>query len=258
MLAKFLKGMFAPSSASGGENAGSTAELVRAQTQAAILDLLHEAPKPPRAIDYEQVAYLLAAASAARYFIEHMRQARNFGGQLPLLEFALAQCGVEGMVLEFGVYQGHTLKAIARADHRVAHGFDSFKGLPEDWTHFQRKGRFALDGVPQLAERNIELHVGWFADTLPGFLASHGGPARFVHIDSDLYSSAVTVLEGLRERIVPGTIILFDEYINYPGWEQDEFRAFQEFVARHGVTYEYIGFASSHYSVAVRITGAKA
>jgi len=75
-----------------------------------------------------------------------------------------------------------------------------------------------------------------------------------VHVDSDLYSSAVTVLEGLASRVVAGTIILFDEYINYPGWEQDEFRAFQEFVARHGVAYEYIGFASSHHSVAVKIT----
>ena len=256
MLGNFLKSLFAGRAgpASEGDAAGLAA-LVRAQVQAALLDLLHDAPKPPRAIDYEQVACLLASAAAARYLIDHMRHARNFGHQLPLLEFALAQCSVEGLVMEFGVYRGATLAAIARGDPRVAHGFDSFQGLPEDWTHFQKKGRFSVAEVPQFAERNIELHVGLFADTLPGFLASHAGPARFVHIDSDLYSSAVTVLRALAGRIVPGTIILFDEYLNYPGWEQDEFRAFQEFVVQQGASYEYVGFASSHYSVAVKITG---
>ena len=254
MLGKVLKAAFGPWFRRAVPGDAALAELLRAQTGAAILDLLHDAPKPPRAVDYEQVAYLLAAASAARYMIANMRHAQNFGEQLPLLRHALGQCGVEGLVLEFGVYQGRTLAEIARLDPRTAHGFDSFEGLPEDWTHFQKKGRFALDGKrPRFAEANVALHVGLFADTLPAFLAANPGPARFVHVDSDLYSSAVTVLEGLRERIVPGTVILFDEYINYPGWELDEFRAFQEFVARHRVAYDYIGFASSHYSVAVKI-----
>jgi Macrocin-O-methyltransferase (TylF) len=257
-LLKRMLGSQQPGSVAGDELA-TLAALIRAQSQAALLDLLHETPKPPRAIDYEGVAYVLAAASSARYFVEHMRLARNFGTQLPLLEFALGQCAIEGLMLEFGVYTGRTLAAIARGDPRVAHGFDSFEGLPEDWTHFQKKGRFGLDGaLPKFAENNVELHAGWFTDTLPPFLGTHPGPVRFLHVDSDLYSSAVTVLEGLHGRIVAGTVILFDEYINYPGWEQDEFRAFQEFVARHGVSYEYLGFASSHCSVAVKITGVKA
>jgi hypothetical protein len=228
-------------------DAATLAELLQAQSKAALLDLLHAAPKPPRAVDHEQVAYVLATAGAPRYMVEKMRNAQNFGDQMPLLRHALGQCSIEGLVLEFGVYQGRTLSEIARLDPHTAHGFDSSEGLPEDWTHFLKKGRFSLDGnLPRFSEPNVALHAGWFADTFPAFLASNPGPARFVHIDSDLYSSAATVLEGLRECIVPGTVILFDEYINYPGWEQDEFRAFQEFVARHGVSYNYIGFASSH------------
>src|SRR5271165_5981109 len=228
MLGRLLKNLFGTGRLKDADAAGAAnlAALVHAQSQAALLDLLHEAPKPPRAIDYEYVAYLLAAAGSARYLTGHMRLASNLGGQVQLLEFALGHCTVEGLVLEFGVYTGRTLAAIARADHRIAHGFDSFEGLPEDWTNFQRKGRFGLDGqLPQFAEANVELHPGWFAYTLPAFLSAHPGPVRFLHVDSDLYSSAVTVLEGLHERIVAGTIILFDEYINYPGWEQDEFRA---------------------------------
>jgi len=57
---------------------------------------------------------------------------------------------------------------------------------------------------------------------------------------------------ALLSNVLPG-VIVFDEYLNYPGWELDEFRAFQEFVARHHATYDYIGFASAHHSVAVTI-----
>ena len=46
-------------------------------------------------------------------------------------------------------------------------------------------------------------------------------------------------------------MILFDEYFNFPNWEQHEFKAFQEFVIEHGVKYTYLGFARQQ--VAVRI-----
>ena len=51
--------------------------------------------------------------------------------------------------------------------------------------------------------------------------------SSFLHIDSDLYSSARTVLFLLHEQIVSGTIIEFDEYFNYPNWKQHEYKAFQ-------------------------------
>lgn len=66
-------------------------------------------------------------------------------------------------------------------------------------------------------------------------------------------SSAQTVLQLLTPRVVSGTVILFDEYLNYPAWQQHEFRAFQEFVAQTGKGYRYIGFASSDCAVAVKM-----
>jgi hypothetical protein len=72
-----------------------------------------------------------------------------------------------------------------------------------------------------------------------------------MHIDCDLYASTVEILEGLRERIQPGCVIVFDEYFNYPNWERHEFRAWQEFVTRHGVTYEYLAYARQQVSVRV-------
>ena len=51
-----------------------------------------------------------------------------------------------------------------------------------------------------------------------------------------------------------GTVIVFDEYFNFPGWQEDEFRAWQEFAAHNHIQYEYLGFVSRHQQVAIRIT----
>ena len=60
-------------------------------------------------------------------------------------------------------------------------------------------------------------------------LGQHPGPVAFLHLDVDRYSSTRTVLELLGDRIVPGTVIAFDEFFNYPGWREGEYRAFNEF-----------------------------
>src|SRR5690606_27292453 len=130
--------------------------------------------------------------------VNRMMTAQNLGEQMALLDFALDRCSIAGLVLEFGAYRGASLRAIARRAAQTVHGFDSFEGLPEDWTYYQKQGRFGLEGTPPaFAEQNIELHKGLFEATLPPFLERHPGPARFVHIDCDLYSSTRTVLESL-------------------------------------------------------------
>lgn len=50
---------------------------------------------------------------------------------------------------------------------------------------------------------------GWFDETLPKFAAEVEGPAAFLHVDCDLYSSTRTVFEALGDRVVPGTVIVF-------------------------------------------------
>jgi hypothetical protein len=72
-------------------------------------------------------------------------------------------------------------------------------------------------------------------------------------MDCDLYDSAKIVFDLLGDRIAPGTIIVFDEYFNYPDWRLHEYKAFQEFVTRKGVKYEYIGLVPFQEQVAVRI-----
>jgi hypothetical protein len=54
---------------------------------------------------------------------------------------------------------------------------------------------------------------------------------------------------------VPGTIILFDEYFNYPNWEVHEYKAFQEFVTKYGVKYRYLAFARQQVAVRIESIG---
>jgi predicted O-methyltransferase YrrM len=179
----------------------------------------------------------------------------RFTGRDELLTHAVSNITVDGLALEFGVFSGHSINHIASAlPDRTIYGFDSFQGLPESWTSTTATGHFAQDFLPPVRE-NVELIVGWFDRTLPGFLDTHPEKVAFLHVDCDLYLSTQTVLAQLRDRIVPGTITVFDEYFNYPGWKRHEFQAFQEFVKHRRIRYEYIGLVPSFEQVAVRILG---
>jgi hypothetical protein len=208
----------------------------------------------PRHVNYVDKAYEVAALESATYLVARMQAAADFITAAAVREHALAQCEVNGLVLEFGVADGGSLRQISALTAQQVHGFDSFEGLPEDWTHFQKKGRFSRTGAPPVLNApHVRLHKGWFDETLPAFLFEHEEPARFIHIDCDLYSSTHTVLGLLGARIVPGTVIVFDEYLNYPGWQSHEHKAFAEFIERSGARYRYLGFASSECAVSVRI-----
>lgn len=150
------------------------------------------------------------------------------------LHEGLALAG-EGWALEFGVHRGTTLKMIAHERGDKVVGFDSFQGLPEDWIGNWTRGTFALDELPVIP--GVDIVPGWFKDTVGQWAADHEGRIAFIHIDSDLYSSARDVLSALEDRIVSGTVIVFDEYTGYEGWEDHEALAWAEFVDRTDIAY---------------------
>jgi predicted O-methyltransferase YrrM len=200
---------------------------------------------------------LHAKREAVDYIIAHMGEAMVLPDRLALLRFALSRAPQDGLVMEFGVEKGASLRCLAEALGKVGrevHGFDSFQGLPEDWSG-TREARGAFDRAGRLPKvpANAHLHVGWFDDTLPQFLAAHPQRAGLIHVDCDIYSSTVTVLRELRPRIGPGTVIVFDEYYNYPGWRAHEYKAFAEFLAQTGLAYRYLGYAAEKGHVAVII-----
>ena len=206
--------------------------------------------------DLDFVARKLASDSSAQYLIDHMRQAENFATDYDLHEWVSKQLDpkfVESrLILEFGVATGRTVNHWARKfPNKQIYGFDSFDGLPEDWSWIMRRGHFRQK-LPKVRS-NVELVVGLFDQTLDDFLVEHPGPIALLHIDSDLYSSAAYVLDRLAGRLQTGTIIVFDEYFNFPGWQYDEFRAWHEVVERYQLRYQYLGFVSRHQQVAVKI-----
>ena len=211
-------------------------------------------------IDYDVTAVRLASESSARYMIEHMRAVPNFDTDYDLHKWVTTtqldrKLLSDGWILEFGVATGRTLNQFAKwLPNKFVFGFDGFEGLPEDWTSRMRRGFFARDTLPRVRS-NCQLVVGWFDQTLPSFKQNRikNSPIALLHVDCDLYSSTVTILNNLKDNIVPGTVIVFDEYINYPGWQLDEFRAWQEHCKMYGVKYEYIGRVSRHQKVAVRV-----
>ncbi len=193
----------------------------------------------------------MALEESVQYARKYMRTAVGMESSREVLESALGHVTVPGHYLEFGVYKGGTISFIAShvGAAQPIHGFDSFRGLQEAWSG----DRFAFDAHGNLPKvpRNVVLHPGFFADTLPVWLDQHPGPVAFIHVDSDLYESARCVFELLEDRIVAGTVIVFDEYFNYPNWQAHEFRAFQELVSRCQIQYEYVGYA--RFQVSVRI-----
>jgi hypothetical protein len=54
------------------------------------------------------------------------------------------------------------------------------------------------------------------------------------------------------DRPIPGTIVVFDEYSNYPGWQDCEYKAFMEFVAE-GRRFEYLAYNCHSEQIAVRL-----
>lgn len=156
-----------------------------------------------------------------------------------------------GLFLEFGVWHGRSMKVLAKNTANKVYGFDSFKGLPDNWQGDFFKGFLACD-IPTDLPKNTELVIGYIEDTLDNFLATHEGPITFIHIDVDIYSATKYLLEKCHERIADGCIICFDDFINYTGYEDHEYKAWSEYVKNYNVTYGVFGVYGAHqYAVQI-------
>ena len=188
------------------------------------------------------------------FIIKAMPSAIAFDTPKELMEHAVKLITLKGLVAEFGVNEGGSINHLAKLmKDRTLDGFDSFEGLPENWSgNMMEAGYFSRGGKLPKVAKNVRLHAGWFSASLPKFVAANPGDAAFLHVDCDIYSSTVTIFEQLEARIVPGTIILFDEYFNYPAWQMHEHKAFSEFIAKTGKKFDYIGYSFKQVAIAIR------
>lgn len=200
--------------------------------------------------------YERAAESSAIFIEANMDDAVLFDHRVDYWAWLAGRLPRQGLLIECGVFEGKSINFIAdrlRAlgDPRLIHGFDSFEGLEEDWSgealpagHFDRGGR-----LPPVRD-NVRLHKGWVQDTVQPFLDQHPGePLALLHIDTDTYTPARFLLDTIAPRLVPGSIIAFDELIGYPNWPAHEAKALAEALPRE--RYRFIAFTSRQAAIRI-------
>lgn len=196
-----------------------------------------------------------ALADTVDYVQQNMMQVDSVDYYLDVLTVGLKHvANKEGLYLEFGVFSGQTINHIAGQVDKPVYGFDSFEGLPERWRDNLGAGHFKIRELPKVRS-NVTLVKGWFDKTLPEFLQTHTGDVSFLHVDCDLYSSTQTIFAHLAPRIKAGTVIVFDEYFSYPEWREGEFKAFQEFVEREQLKFDYLSYNRMGEQVCIKISG---
>jgi O-methyltransferase len=168
--------------------------------------------------------------------------------------------GIEGAFVECGTWRGGALSFWARTFLRNGgkppvnklFGFDSFQGMPgvtaEDgsWAAQMLHGT-PIDALPQeelkgplkphpmnaaeeetcraivaasgfpAAQTNII--KGWFQDTLPEW-KTRIGPIAVLRLDGDWYESTRTCLENLFDLVVPGGVVIIDDYGYFVGCQK--------------------------------------
>ena len=141
-----------------------------------------------------------------------------------------------GCIVEVGVARGQGIAAwlflvLHSGDQKTIYGFDTFKGFP----HFDREMDGDLDSInkgvgylansqdnvwkylfrtgikEEICKKYISLIEGDVLETIPEF-ANKTQEISILHIDLDLYAGYKVTLEHLYEKVVPGGIIMFDEW----------------------------------------------
>lgn len=139
-------------------------------------------------------------------------------GQVQLEALALlARRSPPGDFAEVGVYRGGSasvLYKIALMQGKTLHLFDTFSGTPvftEELDRHKIDREFAAEEAPERLRKIMPLaqfHIGIYPQTHPENLPQ----LSFVHCDCDQYLSVKAVIENMYPLLVPGGMMLFDDY----------------------------------------------
>jgi O-methyltransferase len=169
-----------------------------------------------------------------------------------MINLAFAFCmnnKVNGDFAEFGVYEGRLSREAFHAARRNGFdqmrffAFDSFEGLPvidgsrKDVFHAGQFASSRLKYEKNLKGNNVDLSrfrivEGFYDKTLTGF--QDAKQISIAWIDCDLYESTVPVLDFLADRLVHGSILIFDDWFCYDGSDENgEQRACKEWLQKN-------------------------
>ncbi len=187
-----------------------------------------ELPDFTKAFDYENAFYLSCQPNRLSKAIAHLDLYRRI-------------LDLPGHMVECGVFKGASLsrfamfRALFEAQHsRRLIGFDIFGTFPETQHAGDKPLRekfianagdqgIAADQLKTVLDnkglnKNIDLVAGDICKTVPDYVTKHPElKIALLNLDTDIYEPAVTVLEHLYPRIVPGGILIIDDYGTFPG-----------------------------------------
>jgi O-methyltransferase len=209
--------------------------------------------------DSDRIRYLANRGALETWTGERARTCPVFDDRLRMYDYINSEILKDAAIqyLEFGVFQGESIRYFSEINSSADStfmGFDTFQGLPEDWVELTRtvkSSTFSVDGkIPEIDDARVSFVPGLFQDTLPDTLAGLPTPNQLViHNDSDLYSATLYVLTLAHTRILPGTVIIFDEFYSV----MDEFRALDDYCSAYMRDYEVLATTERQVQVAIRM-----
>jgi hypothetical protein len=182
----------------------------------------YKIPKNINTWDFENGFYLTCKNNRISDFISH-------------LELYKMILGLQGDILEFGVYKGSSFiqflslrEYYENFESRSIVGFDAYGEFPDDLKIKSDKTfvkNFEEDGGHGISQTDLDIFLknknlsnyslirGDIIETLPGYLINNP-EKRFslIHIDVDVYEPTKYILENTWDKIVRGGILILDDY----------------------------------------------
>ncbi|MDD2651832.1 MAG: macrocin O-methyltransferase [Sulfurimonas sp.] len=145
-----------------------------------------------------------------------------------------------GDIVECGIFKGNSFFRLAHfrdlLESRYSRkllGFDIFGAFPatsfeQDKKYFDNfvnaagQNSIEIDEIEKIMQykklENYEFIKGDITETIPRYCKNNQHlKIALLHIDTDVYEPAVTILENMYDKVVRGGIIMFDDYGTFPG-----------------------------------------
>lgn len=177
--------------------------------------------------DYENAFYATSTES-------------RFGKLLAHYELYKKITTLPGDIVECGLFKGnsffrfaHFRNLLEAKNSRKLVGFDIFGAFPK--TEFEEDKKYLDNFVNSAGENSIKLEElekimkyknienyefvkGDINLTVPEYCKKNTHQKiALLHIDTDVYEPAVTILENMYTRVIKGGVIIFDDYGTFPG-----------------------------------------
>jgi hypothetical protein len=153
------------------------------------------------------------------------------------LELCRRHTHIKGVIVECGVWRGGMSAAMSEVlgRDRTYFLFDSFEGLPDAkeidgnqaiawqanktspgyYNNCKAEEEYAHKAMQMAMVKNYYTKRGWFSETLPFFPKEE--KIALLRLDGDWYDSTMDCLVNLFDKVVPGGIIIIDDYYMWDG-----------------------------------------